>query len=77
MLVISDIDKLHGSNDVNRCRRTLLLTGIGKVTMAQQHNIHTRPLEPQIERMIRFCLRAMGVFALAVCLLFWLSLLWY
>jgi hypothetical protein len=45
--------------------------------MAQQHNIHTRPLDPQVERLIRFSLRAMGVFALSVCLLFWLSLLWH
>lgn len=66
----------YASNDVNRCQLSLLLTGIGEVTMAQQHNIQTRPLDPQIERMIRFSLRAMGVFALAVCLLFWLSLLW-
>ena len=67
----------YAPNDVNRCRLPLLLTGIGEVTMAQQHNIHTRPLDPQVERLIRFSLRAMGVFALSVCLLFWLSLLWH
>lgn len=66
----------YTSNDMNRCQLSLLLAGIGEVTMAQQHNIQTRPLDPQIERMIRFSLRAMGFFALSVCLLFWLSLLW-
>lgn len=77
MLVTASIGQTDGSNDVNRRRLSLLLTSIGKVTMAQQHNIHTRPLEPQLERMIRLCLRAMGVFALSVCLIFWLSLLWH
>jgi hypothetical protein len=44
--------------------------------MAQQQNIHHRPLEPHVERAIRIALRTLGFFALAACLLFWFSLLW-
>lgn len=44
--------------------------------MAQQQNIHHRPLEPHVERTIRLALRTLGAFVLAVCLIFWFSLLW-
>lgn len=43
--------------------------------MSHHHSIRNRPLEPRMERAIRLCLRAMGVCALAVCIIFWLSLI--
>lgn len=43
--------------------------------MAHQHCIHTRQLSSKTEQAIRLFLRSMGGFALAVCLLFWLHLL--
>ncbi|GEM_PF-4449975 len=43
--------------------------------MAQNQSIQNRPLPPQMERTIRTCLRAVGGLALAVCVIFWLSLL--
>lgn len=45
--------------------------------MVQQQNIHHRSLEPRVELAIRIALRTLGVSALAVCLLFWFSLLWW
>lgn len=50
-------------------------TGTRRLNMSHHRIIHNRPVEPQMERMIRLCLRALGVFALAVCIVFWLSLL--
>lgn len=64
------------SPNPKQCRLPLLLTDIGKGNMAQQQNIHHRPLEPHVERTIRIALRTLGFFALGVCLLFWFSLLW-
>jgi hypothetical protein len=43
--------------------------------MSHHQSIRHHSVEPQMERMIRLCLRALGVFALAVCIVFWLSLL--
>ncbi|MEZ4726394.1 MAG: hypothetical protein R3E79_04595 [Caldilineaceae bacterium] len=44
--------------------------------MSHHHRIHNRPLDPCVERAIRLSLRALGIFALVVCIVFWLSLLW-
>jgi len=43
--------------------------------MSQSSFHHQHQIDPPIERLIRISLRAMGIMALAICLLFWLSLL--
>ncbi len=43
--------------------------------MSHHSTLHNRQLDSHIERAIRLSLRAMGIAALMVCLIFWLSLL--
>jgi hypothetical protein len=43
--------------------------------MSHHHSIPNRRLEPHLERAIRIFLRFLGGFALAVCIIFWLTLL--
>ncbi len=51
-------------------------SGTRKLTMSHHSTLDTRQrLDPYVERAIRLSLRAMGLIALAVCLIFWLSLL--
>ncbi len=43
--------------------------------MSHRYHIVSRRLEYPMEQILRFCLRALGLFALLTCALFWLSLI--